>query len=147
MRYIALLLLLPLLIACQTQSVTSETSETKRAAKSCAECTATDFPGGPNSFTETFCAHRNNCVNGNEQILNHAAQEKCSSLNTGNCTGDCPDGYECEGILDPDSDWKTALTVTAAIGAACPGVNQVRCTATVTIPAGEKLDCKCSCNP
>ena len=86
MRYVILLLMLLLSVACSTNQ-----SKTKL----CTDCTATDFPG-PNNFTETFCAARGNCVNGNQQILQYAAGTRCSSLNTRNCIGTCEGNYECE---------------------------------------------------
>jgi len=147
MRYLILLLVLPLLAGCLTQSEgisRGEIISQQTKAKRCVDCTATDFPGG-NNFTETFCAAPGNCVNGNAQILRHAANEKCGSLNTNMCTGTCTGSRECEGIIDPNSNLG-GLNVAAVAGAACPGGTKVNCTVTVTIPVGQRVDCKCTCN-
>lgn len=135
------------LVGCSEPQEQMQQTRAGKAQKSCYDCVATNYPAGTDSFSYTTCTAASACVNGDESILHYAANRKCKAINTNECKGKCEGERKCMGILDPDSNWK-ALTVDAVPGAPCPGAaGQINCKITITVPAGQLMDCDCSCNP
>ncbi len=113
----------------------------------CDKCEAKNNPGPGTFDPNVSCTAPSTCVNGNNTLLQHGANEWCNNNNTSECSGDCPNHYHCHGIYDRAKS--NGLTVKARILPGnplhCKGA-MVTCNVTVNIAAGGQLACKCSCD-